>query len=145
MKRFNAAVAQWLSAPRSYKDGHPRRAVGEGGFTLLEMVVAVSILAVMTAIVAPHVFGIGQHVQAVARSENEKTIEAALNEYYMIYHQYPSGDSQAQLQALKDAQLLDSIPQDPAGGHYVITIQPDGSAQVTYQDGAGSGTNGTGQ
>ncbi|WP_245629005.1 competence type IV pilus major pilin ComGC [Alicyclobacillus shizuokensis] len=144
MKRLCMVVSQWGS-PRFRQDGHVRQTGGEGGFTLLEMVVAVSILAVMTAIVAPHVFGIGQHVQSVARSENEKTIEAALNEYYMMYHRYPSGDSEAQLQALKDAQLLDSIPQDPAGGHYVITIQADGSAQVTYQEDAGSGSNGTGQ
>ncbi|WP_155836137.1 competence type IV pilus major pilin ComGC [Alicyclobacillus herbarius] len=123
--------------------GRIKRGAQEEGFTLLEMVVAVSILAIMTALVAPHVFGIDKHVQTVARDENEKTIEAALNEYYLLYHQYPSGDSAQQLQALKDAQLLQSIPQDPAGGQYVIHIQTDGSVEVTYQDDTGSSSGGT--
>jgi prepilin-type N-terminal cleavage/methylation domain-containing protein len=115
----------------------------ETGFTLLEMVVAVSVLAVMMAVVAPHVFGIGQRVQATAREQNERTIEAALNEYYMIYHHYPSGDSEAQLQALKDAELLASIPQDPAGGEYEITEDADGGVHVSYSGGAAGDDSGS--
>ncbi|MCL6637655.1 MAG: type II secretion system GspH family protein [Alicyclobacillus sp.] len=92
------------------------------GFTLLEMVVAVSVLAVMMAVAAPHVVGVGQRAEAVACEQNQRQIRAALAEYQLIYHTYPTGDTNTQLQALVNAQLLDAVPAEPAGGHYQITI-----------------------
>ncbi|SFU89595.1 type II secretion system protein GspG [Alicyclobacillus macrosporangiidus] len=93
---------------------------GEAGFTLLEMVVAVLVLAVMMSVVAPHVLGVGQRAESVACEQNQRNIRAALDEYQLMYHKYPAGNSDEQLQALVDAQLLDSVPRDPGGGHYIL-------------------------
>jgi prepilin-type N-terminal cleavage/methylation domain-containing protein len=92
----------------------------EAGFSLLELVVAIFVIAVMAAVVSPHLLGIGQRAQANACEQNQRLIRAALTEYYLIYHKYPDGTADEQLKALRDAQLLQSIPQEPSGGHYVI-------------------------
>lgn len=90
------------------------------GFSLIEMVVSVSVFAVMMAVVIPHLLGIGVKAQAVACEQNQRMIRAALTEYYLENHVYPNGDTNQQLQTLVSAQLLDSVPQEPSGGSYLI-------------------------
>ncbi|MCL6516170.1 competence type IV pilus major pilin ComGC [Alicyclobacillus sp.] len=111
------------------KPGPPGSA---GGFTLLEMVVAVFVLAIMMSVVAPHVMGVGKRAEAVACEQNQRDIRAALDEYNLLYHRYPTGNTEEQLQALVDAQLLDSIPREPAGGHY--QLDTTGNAAVVNCD-----------
>jgi prepilin-type N-terminal cleavage/methylation domain-containing protein len=98
---------------------------GEAGFTLMELVVAIFIVAVMAAVVTPHLLGIGQRAQSNACEQNQRMIRAALAEYYLIYHNYPQGSADEQLQTLKEAKLLQSIPEEPSGGHYTITETGD--------------------
>ncbi|GGI96113.1 hypothetical protein GCM10010885_02240 [Alicyclobacillus cellulosilyticus] len=86
----------------------------------MEMMIAVMIVAVMTAIAMPHLLGAGQRAQALACQENERTIRDALAEYYMLHHQFPAGDTAAQLQALVADHLLDAVPKEPAGGQYTV-------------------------
>jgi prepilin-type N-terminal cleavage/methylation domain-containing protein len=92
----------------------------EEGFSLMELVVAIFVIAVMAAVVSPHLLGIGQRAQVNACEQNQRLIRAALTEYYLIYHKYPEGSAEQQLQTLRDAQLLQSIPEEPNGGHYEI-------------------------
>ncbi|MCL6548768.1 MAG: type II secretion system GspH family protein [Alicyclobacillus sp.] len=94
---------------------------GEQGFTLMEMVIAVFIVSVMMAVLVPHLLGAGQRAEAVACEQDQRTIRAALNEYYLIHHTYPTGDTQTQIRALVQEQLLDSIPVEPSGGQFVIS------------------------
>jgi len=91
------------------------------GFTLMEMVVAVFVVSVMMAVLMPHLLGAGTRAQTTACEMNERTIKAALTEYYMIYHVYPTGDTQEQLQTLRSSQFIESIPKEPAGGNYTIS------------------------
>lgn len=92
----------------------------EQGFTLMEMVVAVFVMSVMMAVLMPHLLGAGTRAQTTACELNQRTIRAALSEYYMIHHAYPTGDTNTQLQALQASQLIESVPKEPAGGNYVI-------------------------
>lgn len=92
----------------------------EKGFTLLEMVISVFIISVMIAVVMPHLMGAGKTAQTVACEQNQRMIRAALTQYDLLYHAYPTGSTMEQLQALKDAQLLQSIPTEPDGGQYII-------------------------
>ncbi|CAM3797835.1 competence type IV pilus major pilin ComGC [Alicyclobacillus pomorum] len=103
---------------------------GEAGFTLMELVVAVFIVAVMAAVVTPHLLGIGQNAESNACEQNQRMIRAALSEYYLIYHNYPQGTADEQLKTLKDAKLIESIPEEPSGGHYQIT-ETDGEVEVS--------------
>ncbi|QQE76994.1 competence type IV pilus major pilin ComGC [Alicyclobacillus sp. SO9] len=97
-----------------------RKRKAEEGFTLLEMVVAVLIVSVMTAVIVPHLTGIGDRADKAACAQNQKAIRGALTEYYLIYHQYPAGDTSEQLQTLVEDKLLESVPKEPSGGSYEI-------------------------
>lgn len=103
----------------------------ESGFTLLEMVVALFIISIMIAVVTPHLLGAGKNAQLVACEQNQRMIRAALTEYELLYHAYPTGSASEQLQTLKQAQLLQSIPVEPDGGHYVITDSDSNNVEVS--------------
>jgi prepilin-type N-terminal cleavage/methylation domain-containing protein len=90
------------------------------GFTLMEMVVAVLIVSIMLAAIMPHLLGAGQRTEAAACEQNQRTIRAALTEYYMVNHSYPAGNTTQQLQLLKSSQILQSVPTEPSGGNYII-------------------------
>jgi prepilin-type N-terminal cleavage/methylation domain-containing protein len=92
----------------------------ESGFTLLEIVVAVFIVAVMTAVIVPHLLGAGQRAESVACEENQRVIRAALAEYDLIHNAYPTGNTMSQLEQLRNDDILQSIPTEPAGGYYII-------------------------
>lgn len=97
----------------------------DNGFTLLEMVVAVLIVSIMVAVVTPQLAGISKHAEETACAENQGTIRAALAEYHLLHHDYPAGESLAQLQALVDDGELQTIPQDSSGGSYQISESGD--------------------
>lgn len=113
----------------------------EQGFTLMEMVVAVFVMSVMMAVLMPHLLGAGTRAQATACEMDQRTIRAALTEYYMIHHTYPSGDTEAQLQTLLDTQLIDSIPKEPAGGAFSINDIDVNNVMVTCSIHDALGTN----
>ena len=113
----------------------------EQGFTLMEMVVAVFVMSVMMAVLMPHLLGAGTRAQATACEMDQRTIRAALSEYYMIHHTYPAGDTEAQLQTLLDNQLIDSIPKEPAGGAFSINDIDVNNVMVTCSIHDALGTN----
>lgn len=101
------------------------------GFSLLEMVVTVSVFAVMTAIAIPSLLGIGTRAQSIACEEDQRLIRAALTEYYLENNAYPTGTTAEQLQTLVAAKLLDSVPTEPSGGNFVISDAPGTPLQVS--------------
>lgn len=94
----------------------------DGGFTLIEMVVAVLIVAVMMAVVTPHLIGAGEQAQRTACEQNQRTIRAGLAEYKLLNGNYPSGNAAEQLTALVTANILDEVPKEPSNGTYNVTI-----------------------
>ncbi|MCL6453173.1 MAG: prepilin-type N-terminal cleavage/methylation domain-containing protein [Alicyclobacillus sp.] len=104
---------------------------GEQGFTLMEMVVAVFIVGVMMAVATPYIAGAGQRAETTACEQNQRMIRAALSEYDLLYHQYPSGNSLQQLQELQAANILESVPRDPGGGNYVIADSDPNNVSVS--------------
>lgn len=94
--------------------------MSDDGFTLMELIVAVFVVSVMTAVVLPHLVGISDRANHVACEQNEHTIKSALTEYYLIHDSVPAGDTDLQLQALVQDGLLQSVPAEPSGGVYTI-------------------------
>ncbi len=97
-----------------------RRKTNEGGFTLIEMMVAVFVVSIMVSVIVPHLLGAGKRAQETAVTENEQTIRCAIEEYYLIHHTMPNGNSVDQLNSLVADQLLDSIPVSLTGETYQI-------------------------
>ncbi|MFL5542615.1 MAG: type II secretion system major pseudopilin GspG [Longimicrobiaceae bacterium] len=100
-----------------------------GGFTLIEMLVVVAIIAVLAAVVAPEIFrNVGDANVNAARSQIEM-LSLALDQYRLDNHAYPATD--AGLAALRTASaaggapnwrgpyLRRPVPNDPWGRPYL--------------------------
>jgi prepilin-type N-terminal cleavage/methylation domain-containing protein len=111
-------LSLWLSRQRSRNEG----------FTLVEMLVALFIVAVVMAISIPNLQRAGTHAARVASEGDQRMIRAALSEYYLDNHAYPQeASTTAILQDLVSGGYIDAIPSCPAGGSFVVTISSDGT------------------
>lgn len=111
------------------------------GFTLIEMMVAVFVISIMMSVIVPHLLGAGKRAQATADDQNERTIRGAIQEYYLIHHELPTGNSTEQLNALVADELLDSVPVGQTGENYVIDDADINHITVTT---GGNGTDSNG-
>ncbi len=110
--------------------GNARHQVGsQSGFTLVEMVVALFIVGVVTAITLPNLQAAGVNAAKAACEGNQRMIRAALSEYYLDNHHFPQETTLAlDLADLKAGGYLSTTPVCPSGGNYIITISPDGTS-----------------
>ncbi len=118
-----------------------------GGFTLIEILVVVTVIAILAALVGPTVFRhLGTAKNAAARSQMEM-LGAALDTYRLDNGRYPS--TVQGLEALRTEPtteprprnwqgpyLRKAVPLDPWGNPYVYTFpgehNPDGYDLLTY-------------
>lgn len=80
----------------------------ERGFTLLELLIVIAIIALVLAVAVPSVSGlINESKQKIAKT-NESIIKNALEMYYTTYEKYPVGD----INDLKTALVPTYLSQD---------------------------------
>ncbi|HYW09776.1 MAG TPA: type II secretion system major pseudopilin GspG [Longimicrobium sp.] len=92
-------------------DGRRRR--GPGGFTLIEMLVVLVIIAVLAAVVGPEIFrNVGDANASAARSQIEM-LGLALDQYRLDNGSYPS--SEQGLAALRSAPVTGEAPRNWRG------------------------------
>ncbi len=104
------------------------------GFTLIEMMVAVMVVSIMISIMIPHLIAAGTRAAATASTQNQQTIRAAIEEYYLIHNKMPEGNSQEQLKKLVAERLLESIPENPAGTTYLIDDSDVNNVIITHSN-----------
>lgn len=109
----------------------------ESGFSLLELMVAVVIVAIMIGLITPQLMGASKEATSTACQGNTKTITAALAEYDLVHQALPTGDSQAQLQALVTDGLLGS---DALSGNYAINDTDANNIIVSCATGVSNGS-----
>ena len=103
---------------------------GEEGFTLVEIMVVVVILALLAGIILPKIMGRPEEARRTAANVQMKELEAALNLFKIDNGFYPS--TEQGLQALvakpvigeqpkhyKEGGYLHKVPKDPWGNDYV--------------------------
>lgn len=93
----------------------------ESGFTLIEIMVVLVIIAIMTALIAPQIMGRVDEARVTAAKQDIRTLETALDFYQMDNFRYPSTD-----QGLKS---LVEKPEPPppkwrTGGYLKATTVP---------------------
>jgi general secretion pathway protein G len=118
----------WRLAPMSTENGHHMG--HRGGFTLIEILVVIAVLAMLAALVAPNVFQhVGTAKDVTARSQIE-LLGAALDAYRIDNGRYPTTEQgldalqvQPTLQPLpsnwRGPYLRKEVPLDPWGTPFV--------------------------
>ena len=104
---------------------HLRRA----GFTLVEMLLVLVILAVLAAIVIPKFSGRTQQAKVTAAQSQISSIETALDAFEVDNGFYPTGsgglaalvDQPANAPSWKGPYLKKGVPLDPWGNAYIYT------------------------
>jgi len=107
---------------RTRTKSRDRKRRNEEGFTLIELMVVIVILAILTTIVAINVIPSGQKAKTTAAKVDISNLEGALNLYKLNYDNYPS-----------TAQGLQALVTAPAGvdaskyqkGGYIQKLPPD--------------------
>ncbi|GGA31507.1 competence protein ComGC [Kroppenstedtia guangzhouensis] len=87
----------------------------ERGFTLIEMLVVLFVIAVIIAIALPNLKAAGESAQQRACEANRKLIGSQADNYYLELGSYPSNVRQ-----MKNRGYLRTVPTCPAKGKYSI-------------------------
>lgn len=112
--------------------------VRERGFTLIEMMVVVAIIAILVALLVPNFVRARAQAQTAACEANLKEIATALELYDTDNQSYPNFNGTQLGQALDPtfAQYLQQIPVDPAAGvgkYYSVTVTAaSGTGPASY-------------
>jgi prepilin-type N-terminal cleavage/methylation domain-containing protein len=86
------------------------------GFTLLEMMVVVAIVAILAGILIPNFTRARAQAATSACMANEKTIATALELYYTDHQNYPASGSVDSTFVSGMTGYMNQIPIDPAAG-----------------------------
>ncbi|KPF45623.1 type II secretion system protein G [beta proteobacterium AAP121] len=108
---------------RSGETGHAR-ALGRG-FTLIELIVVMAIVALLVSIAAPRYFNSVERARETTLRSSLATLRDAIDRYAADRGRYPGS-----LQELVDTRYLRSVPEDPLTGRkdgWVLVAPPPDS------------------
>src|SRR3989344_1493525 len=89
-----------------------------GGFTIVELLVVIVVIAILVALTLPNLFGLQRRARDDTRKNDLKNVQQALETYYNDNNAYP-----AALAGLA-TEYINTVPADPQGGAYTYTPAP---------------------
>lgn len=87
----------------------------QGGFTLIEVMVVVVILAILATVVVPRIMDRPDQARVTKAKQDIRALESALNLYRLDNFRYPNTDDGLESLVPK---YLDRLPEDPWGNTY---------------------------
>lgn len=119
---------------------HTAPRASERGFTLIELMIVVAIIAILAGILIPNFVNARSQAQTAACESNLRSIATALELYYADNQVYPTASGAAVQPALltgNGVPYLNNTPKDPAaqsGGatYSLTTVQATGGNPATY-------------
>ena len=104
-----------------------RRRGSEAGFSLIELMVVIAIIAMLAAVVGFNVLGALEDAEITAAKAEISTFKSALINYRVIFKKFPTNEEglQALIQNDKGRKFLDrnQVPLDPWDNPYVYKIE----------------------
>jgi len=106
---------------------NPARAGRGCGFTLIEILVVITILGILAALIVPRVVGRTDEARAVAAKQDIATIMQALRMYRLDNDRYPTSSQGLEALVVRPGsepvarnwrEYLDKVPKDPWGHPY---------------------------
>ena len=119
---------------------------GEAGFTLVEMLVVITIIGLVMALVGPRVLGYLSDTKVKAAKIQIESFQAALDLYYLDNGSYPATNEGLKALVQKPASAgawngpylrTGAVPDDPWGHPYVYKVPGDHSPYDIASYGAG--------
>jgi general secretion pathway protein G len=106
----------------------------ERGFTLIELMIVVAIIAILAGILIPNFVNARAQAQTSACESNLRAIATAMELAYADNQTYPFGNVPAALTVNNVTYLSNNPrdPADPANNPYVVTQQPGSAAGQGY-------------
>jgi len=147
-------MGKWIrsSARSARRLGRAERREGEAGFTLVEMLVVITIIGLVVALVGPRVLGYLADSKIKTAKIQIESFSAALDLYYLDNGAYPASNEglTALVQRPSSAPAWNGpylrtgwVPNDPWGHPYIYKVPGD---HAPYEvDSYGSGTVGDSQ
>ena len=122
-----------------------KRRTREGGFTLIELMVVIAIIAMLAAVVGFNVIGAIDDAQVTTAKQQISNFKSALISYRVKFSRFPTTDEglDALINNDKGVNLLDAkeVPKDPWGNSYVYTFEGGNYVITSYgSDGQPGGT-----
>lgn len=103
-----------------------RRGRRQGAFTLVEMLLVITIIGILAALVVPKMMGRSEQARQAAARSDLSSIKTALDAFEVDNGYYPKGKNGLGdlIQMPRDARAwhgpyLDAVPQDPWGNPYI--------------------------
>ncbi|WP_420127338.1 type II secretion system major pseudopilin GspG [Longimicrobium sp.] len=126
--QLHAATANTILC--AHRPAADRRSGGRAGFTLIEMLVIIAIIAVLAAVVAPEVFRNVSDAKAGAAKQQIELFATALDSYRLDNHAYPTTEqglaalrteptAGARPRNWRGPYLRRALPADPWGNPYL--------------------------
>ena len=107
------------------------------GFSLIEVLVVLSILAIVNFVLFPNIAKIQDSAKVISAKSIARNVMVALEQYYFIYQVYPDGTGvsiDVVLDELILLELLDSMPINPFTGDEYSSGDDSGLILYTYSD-----------
>ncbi len=119
--------------------GRPARYRGRQGFTLIEILVVLAVLALLTSIVAPTYLGRIDAAKELALKQNLKTIRDSIDHFAADRGRDPSD-----LQELVSTHYLREVPTDPVTDSTVtwVPVMQDGRMHDLHSGASGQANDG---
>jgi len=108
-----------LSAPLRFR--HPNRPAR--GFTLIELMIAVVIIGILAAIIAPNVIGRLHDAKVSAAKQDVATLVQSLTMYKLDNGRFPTGEQG--LKALAEKPAVGPLPNNWRSGGYIPRLPND--------------------
>jgi general secretion pathway protein G len=110
-----------MTSPRTQQP--PRAPFPEGGFTFIEIMVVIAILALLAGLIVPRIMGRTDDAKRTAAKVQIRNIENALNLYKLDNGVFPS--TEQGLKALSEKPVVGVVPKRWRAGGYLSKVPDD--------------------